>query len=387
MKNFKFNVILFILYLGFISIGIPDQILGVAWPSMRQDFTKPIEAAGIIVSTITIFTILSSFLSPFFIKKFKTNTILTFSTFLIIIALTGFTIAPNWIILLLFCIPMGLGAGTVDASLNNYASKNFDARNLNWLHASWGIGATIGPMIMTFALTFNSWKFGYILISCLLFIFYLTFIFTKNLWIEEKEEHTQKEKEKTVNLKEVLKLKPILSMLFFFLYAALEVGVGLWGATVLIESRNFSPLASGTLITAYWASLTVGRFLTGVIANKFKTDNIITTGLALGLFGMILFCTHNFILNAIALMIFGLGISGLFPCMMSIGSKRFGETFDILCGFQVGFASIGVCTLPSLIGVIINKTNLEFLPLIIILTTILMLAIDYKLKKKENVQS
>ncbi len=387
MKNFKFNAILFILYLGFISIGIPDQILGVAWPSMRQDFTKPIEAAGIIVSTITIFTILSSFLSPFFIKKFKTNTILTFSTFLIIIALTGFTIAPNWIILLLFCIPMGLGAGTVDASLNNYASKNFDARNLNWLHASWGIGATIGPMIMTFALTFNSWKFGYILISCLLFIFYLTFIFTKNLWIEEKEEHTQKEKEKTVNLKEVLKLKPILSMLFFFLYAALEVGVGLWGATVLIESRNFSPLASGTLITAYWASLTVGRFLTGVIANKFKTDNIITTGLALGLFGMILFCTHNFILNAIALMIFGLGISGLFPCMMSIGSKRFGETFDILCGFQVGFASIGVCTLPSLIGVIINKTNLEFLPLIIILITILMLAIDYKLKKKENVQS
>lgn len=387
MKNFKFNVILFILYLGFISIGIPDQILGVAWPSMRQDFTKPIEAAGIIVSTITIFTILSSFLSPFFIKKFKTNTILTFSTFLIIIALTGFTIAPNWIVLLLFCIPMGLGAGTVDASLNNYASKNFDARNLNWLHASWGIGATIGPMIMTFALTFNSWKFGYILISCLLFIFYLTFIFTKNLWIEEKEEHTQKEKEKTVNLKEVLKLKPILSMLFFFLYAALEVGVGLWGATVLIESRNFSPLASGTLITAYWASLTVGRFLTGVIANKFKTDNIITTGLVLGLFGMILFCTHNFILNAIALMIFGLGISGLFPCMMSIGSKRFGETFDILCGFQVGFASIGVCTLPSLIGVIINKTNLEFLPLIIILITILMLAIDYKLKKKENVQS
>ena len=275
MKNFKFSIILFVLYLGFISIGIPDQILGVAWPSMRQDFIKPIEAAGIIVSTITIFTILSSFLSPFFIRRFRTNTILIFSTFLIVLALTGFTIAPNWVVLLLFCIPMGLGAGTVDASLNNYASKNFDARNLNWLHASWGIGATIGPMIMTFALTFNSWRFGYILISCLLFMFYLTFIFTKKLWREEKYEKT-KEETKTINFKEILKLKPILSMLFFFLYAALEVGVGLWGATVLIESRNFSPLASGSLITAYWASLTAGRFLTGAIANKFKTDNIIT---------------------------------------------------------------------------------------------------------------
>lgn len=385
MKNFKFSIILFVLYLGFISIGIPDQILGVAWPSMRQDFIKPIEAAGIIVSTITIFTILSSFLSPFFIRRFRTNTILIFSTFLIVLALTGFTIAPNWVVLLLFCIPMGLGAGTVDASLNNYASKNFDARNLNWLHASWGIGATIGPMIMTFALTFNSWRFGYILISCLLFMFYLTFIFTKKLWREEKYEKT-KEETKTINFKEILKLKPILSMLFFFLYAALEVGVGLWGATVLIESRNFSPLASGSLITAYWASLTAGRFLTGAIANKFKTDNIITTGLVLGLVGMCLFLIPNFILNAIALMIFGLGISGLFPCMMSVGSKRFGDAFDILCGFQVGFASIGVCTLPSLIGVIINKTNLEFLPLIVIFITILMLAIDYKLKKKENVQ-
>ena len=386
MKNFKFNAILLILYLGFISIGIPDQILGVGWPLMRQEFLKSIESAGIIVSTVTIFTIISSFLSPFFIKRFQTNTILIFSTFLITLSLAGFSIAPNWQVLLVFCVPMGLGAGTVDASLNNYASKNFDAKNLNWLHASWGIGATIGPMIMTLALTKSSWRFGYILIALLLFGFYLGFIFTKKLWQEEKIE-TNEEKPKTINFGEIFKTKPILSMLFFFLYAALEVGVGLWGATVLIEAREFNPIASGILITIYWASLTIGRFLTGFIASRIKTDKIITSGLIVGLIGMILFSTHNFILNAIALITFGLGISGLFPCMMSAGSKRFKEdVFDTLCGFQVGFASIGVCTLPSLIGVIINKTNLEFLPPIIIFITIIMLYIDHILKKKENVQ-
>jgi fucose permease len=354
MKNFKFSAILFILYLGFISIGIPDQILGVSWTSMRFDFSKQIEAAGIIVSTITVFTILSSFLSPFFIKKFKTNTILIFSTFLITLSLTGFAIAPNWQTLLAFCIPMGLGAGTVDASLNNYASKNFDAKNLNWLHASWGIGATIGPMVMTFALTLNSWRFGYILIACILFLFFLTFIFTKKLWQEEKNETVEINKPKTINFRKVFKLKPILSMLFFFLYAALEVGVGLWGATVLIESRNFSPLLSGSLITAYWASLTVGRFLTGIIATKFKTDNIITAGLIFGLFGMVLFLTHNFILNAIALMIFGLGISGLFPCMMSVGSKRFeDDVFDLMN--KIKHSELEVKKLLELKKVLINE--------------------------------
>lgn len=388
-SNFKYLLLLAILYLGFISLGLPDQILGIAWVEMRQTFSKPLESAGILVAIITVFTIISSFLSGFFIKRFSTNSILIFCTFLTSFAIFGFTFSPSWWILLAFCIPYGLGAGTVDSALNNYAAKNLNARHMNWLHGSWGIGATLGPAVMTFALSHTqNWRVGYASIGAMLFILFVLFAITRTTWgncqkavEEENTENLDKNYEKG-EWRDILKQGPILSMLFFFLYAGLEVGIGLWACSTMVDSRGFDAGLAGSLIVIYWSSLTVGRFLIGFITSKFSTRKIVSASLICSFLGLSLFLFHNFLLNAIGLIIYGLSISSLFPCMMTLTTERFGlKTADILCGYQVGFAYTGVAILPPLIGVIISKTSLELLTPIVLGLILIMIFFDFALNK------
>ncbi len=383
MKNKLFELTLLVLYLGFISIGLPDQILGISWVSMRETFGKGLSQAGVIMMFVTICTIISSFLSPYFIRKFSTNTILIFSTAMISLALLGLGLAQSWHILLLFCLPMGFGAGCVDASLNNFASKNFSAKHLNWLHASWGLGAALGAYIVTFTNNLTSnWRVGYITMSAVLFALFIIFIFTKKLLNEKQEENTKIITKEAPKLKELLSLRPILNVLFFFLYAALEVGIGLWIASVFVNSRNYDLTSSGLLVSIYWSSFTVGRFLVGFVSANVKVEKIITASLFIALCALFLLIPHNFYLNGIALIVYGFGIAGLFPCMMNATAKRFDENvFDTLCGVQIGFASIGVCIFPALIGVLMEKINLEILIPFVILITAIMLLIDKKLKK------
>lgn len=386
MKNKLFTLTLLVLYLGFISIGLPDQILGISWVSMRETFNKGLSQAGMIMMFVTICTIISSFLSPIFIRKFTTNAILIFSTALITIALLGFGLAKSWNMLLFFCLPMGFGAGCVDASLNNFASKNFSAKHLNWLHASWGLGAAAGAYIVTFANNLTSnWRVGYIAVACLLFCLFIIFIFTKKLLGEKQNEEMKTHSKCAPKLKELLSLRPVLNVLFFFLYAALEVGIGLWIASVFVDSRNYDVTSSGLLVSIYWSSFTIGRFLMGFVSTKIQVEKIITGSLAIALCSLFLLIPHNFYLNAIALIIYGLGIAGIFPCMMNATARRFNENiFDTLCGVQIGFASVGVCLFPAIIGILMEKINLEILIPFVILVTVIMLLIDKKLKK-ENV--
>ncbi|MBR1977002.1 MFS transporter [bacterium] len=383
MKNKLLNLTLLVLYLGFISIGLPDQILGISWVSMRETFDKGLSQAGTIMMFVTTCTIISSFLSPFFIRKFTTNTILIFSTALIAIALFGFGFAKSWNMILFFCLPMGLGAGCVDASLNNFASKNFSAKHLNWLHASWGLGAAAGAYIVTCANNLTSnWRVGYMAVASLLLLLFIIFIFTKKLLCENRNEDAKTSSNHTAKFKELLTLRPILNVLFFFLYAALEVGIGLWIASVFVNSRNYDLTTSGLLVSIYWSSFAIGRFLMGFVSAKIQAEKIITGSLLIALCSLLLLIPHNFYLNAAALIIYGFGIAGIFPCMMNATAKRFGENiFDTLCGVQIGFAGVGVCTFPALIGILMEKISLEILVPFVILITVIMLLIDKKLKK------
>lgn len=390
----KHFLLLAVVYLGFISLGLPDQILGVAWNSIQNAFQRDVSDAGILYTTITIFTIISSFFSGFFIKRFSTNTILIFCTFLTSFALLGYAFSGTWETLLLFCIPYGLGAGTVDSALNSFASKNLNIRQMNWLHGFWGVGASLGPALMIFTIKAGSnWRVGYIVIAAILFALFLFFIFTRAFWKVGKDTDADISAEKTEetsvkgkgSIKDVLKLKPFLSMAFFFIYAILEVGIGLWAATMMIGSRGYDGILAGNLVVAYWVSLTVGRFLIGTVALKFGARKIVTYGLHLAFFGMCLFWFQNFWANAIGLMIYGLSISGLFPSMMTLATERFGEnTADILCGYQVGFAYLGVATLPALVGFIIGKTQLEALVPITMGAVVLLILIDFNLNKSSK---
>lgn len=367
-------LLLLVLYLGFISLGLPDQVLGVAWLDMRHFFNKPLDYAGVLVFTTTLFTILSSFCSGFFVKRFSVQTILIGSCVLTAFALLGYGFSSSWVYIILFSVILGSGAGTIDAVLNDYVAKNYSPKHMNWLHACWGIGATLGPAIMTFAIASTSnWRIGYFIIGSIQVCLLIIFIAAKKLWKKQELASCEKETQKP----NLFTLAPMLSALFFLFYVALESSIGLWFYSVLVENRGVEKGLAGALVVVYWASLTCGRFVVGLISEKISCSKIITIGIYGVIVGILMLFVHNLFLTALALVLIGFCLSGLYPCMMSETAHRFdNETALVLTGYQVGAAGIGFAVLTPLVGVFINNTNLSYFINIILLFGCVLLIID-----------
>lgn len=382
MKADKRKLILLgILYLGFISLGLPDQSLGVAWPSMRQYFNKPLDWAGIIVFTTGILTAVSSFTSGFFIKRFSISTILIASCLFTATGILGYALTPVWGGVLLSTVLLGIGAGTIDASLNDYVAKHYTSKHMNWLHGCWGIGATMGPAIMTFALSYyHNWQKGYLIIAFIQFGLMLIFIIASPLWKNTKTDIAETEEQDN---KTVFSLKPLMSIGIFFLYSAVEFSVGLWFYSVMVEYRGISTTQAGSWITLYWAFLTFGRFAIGFISNKLGNDKVILFSLCGAVGGMALLLLNIPLTMMIGLAVTGFSFSGIYPAMMHETPKRFGNKLGaVMTGFQAGAASLGVVILTPLIGVIITKTSLETLVPILLLLIVGMLGFNAVLNRK-----
>lgn len=381
MSREKF-IILILLYIAFIALGLPDQLLGVAWPTMRLDFGKNLDAAGIITFAVTIFSSIAGFLNEYVAKKFPVSKILAVSVLLTAIGSFGYAFAPNWITFLLFVIPMGLGAGSVDSSLNNYVALNYSSRHMSWLHGFWGIGSTIGPLIMTFAFVKNlTWRGGYIIVGTVLFLMSILFMFKQfgfsNSVVQSPEEVTVKQK--SVNM---VTLNTFLSAMFFFFYTSTEGGIGLWIYSVMTEQRGIDPVFAGTLVAVYWGSLTFGRFLVGFITKKFSDKSIILTSLLISLVAMLLLCVPVHSTTIVGLMALGAGLSGIYPCAMNETHKRYEmEKAKILMGHQVGSACLGFAIMTPLLGVIIQRIGLNFLPIITTIFVLILLSIELRLRK------
>lgn len=372
-------LILLVLYLGFISLGLPDQVLGVAWFDMRHFFNKPLDYAGVLVFVITFFTILSSFFSGFFIKRFSIQAILIGSCIATAFALLGYGFSSSWVFIILFSVILGSGAGTIDAVLNDYVAKNYSPKHMNWLHACWGIGATLGPAIMTSAIAFSAnWRVGYFIIGSIQIFLLVIFIATKKLWKKQEISICKKEPQKP----NLFALAPILSALFFLFYVALESSIGLWFYSVLVESRGVEKSLAGALIVFYWASLTCGRFIIGFISEKVQCSKIITIGICGAILGSVMLFAHNLFLTTTALMLVGFCLSGLYPCMMSETANRFdNETAMVLTGYQVGTAGIGFAVLTPLVGVFINNTSMSYFVNIILLFGCVLLIMDLTIRR------
>ncbi|MEX1308507.1 MAG: MFS transporter [Eubacteriales bacterium] len=390
-------VLLVLIYLAFISLGLPDSILGVAWPAVRADWGMPLDAAGLIVFITICGTVISSFSSGYFIKKFGTGKLTTISCFMTGLALLGYSFAPSYIWLLLLGLPLGLGAGAVDTGLNSYVALHYKSHHMNWLHSFWGVGSTLGPIIIGSTLSAGlSWRIGYRTISLIQLGLALILLVTLPVWKKHKALVTIKDpvidesetKHKLFD-KTVIQTKGLIFALGTFLfYCAVEISVGLWGSSYLVQAKGIAVDTAAYWVALYYASIMTGRIVSGFITFKVSNKIMIRSGAALALFAVILMILPlpaSF--SVVPMILVGLGLSPIFPAMIHETPKRFGkDKSQTIIGYQMGFAYIGSAIFPPLIGFIITQTSMMMLPALLIFCTLGVIFCTEMLTKKAQSQ-
>ena len=369
------NLLLAIIYLSFISLGLPDALLGSAWPTMHKELNVPISYAGIISMIISAGTIISSLQSDRLTKKFGTGKITAFSVAMTAIALFGFSITHSYLFLCVWAIPYGLGAGSVDASLNNYVALHYESKHMSWLHCMWGIGATIGPYIMGYALTNNNWNAGYRYISIMQIVLTAILFFSLSLWKNNDEENKEKISTKVLSLKEIIKIPGAREiMICFFCYCALEATTGLWASSYLNLYKGVDIKTAASFGSLFYIGITVGRAISGFITMKLNDNQMIVLGESLILIGIILMIIPAVnIVSLIGFIIVGLGCAPIYPSIIHSTPSNFGaENSQAIIGVQMASAYIGTLAMPPLFGYIANHISISLLPFYLILILALM---------------
>ncbi|MEI0559175.1 MFS transporter [Brachyspira intermedia] len=383
------NLLLAIIYLSFISLGLPDALLGSAWPTMHKELNVPISYAGIISMIISAGTIISSLQSDRLTKKFGTGKITAFSVAMTAIALFGFSITHSYLFICVWAIPYGLGAGSVDASLNNYVALHYESKHMSWLHCMWGIGATIGPYIMGYALTNNNWNAGYRYISIMQIVLTAILFFSLSLWNKNNEENKEKISTKVLSLKEIIKIpgaKEI--MICFFCYCALEATTGLWASSYLNIYKGVDIKTAASFGSLFYIGITVGRAISGFITMKLNDNQMIVLGESLILIGIILMIIPAVnIVSLIGFIIIGLGCAPIYPSIIHSTPSNFGaENSQAIIGVQMASAYIGTLAMPPLFGYIANHISISLLPFYLILILVLMF-IMHKLMIRKTIKN
>lgn len=386
-------LLLILTYFAFISLGLPDSLLGVSWPMIRQEWNMALDAAGLVALFLTGSTIISAFLSGHIIKKIGTGRVTFISCLMTGLSLLGFSFAPSYVWLLLLAIPLGFGAGSVDTALNNYVALHFKAHHMNWLHSFWGVGATLGPVIMSGVLASgSSWRYGYRYISYIQLMLALLLMVSLPLWKKHASIVTNNDEsslDSSGPTPSTAKQSPFsipgvkYAFLIFLFYCSVEASVGLWGSTYLINSKGIAIETAAFWVAMYYGGITIGRFLSGFISFKFTNNQMITGGMIIVVIGTLLLLspipTH---LLLIPLMLIGFGLSPIFPAMIHETPVRFGKEFSqIIIGYQMGFAYVGIATLPPLLGIAARKFSTDLIPYFWVIATILMV-INYILLMK-----
>ncbi len=363
-------------YVAFIALGMPDGLLGVAWPSIRTDFSIPLDSLGMLLFAAVTGYMTSSFLSGALISRMGVGSLLATSCALTGSALVGYTLVPSWWMMVLLGVFAGLGAGAIDAGLNTYVASHFGEGLMQWLHASYGIGVTLGPIIMTLALTtLNSWRVGYRVVGGFQFFMAACFVFTLSMWNAHDQASKEIGQEKRLTdyktpMGETMRQPRVwLSVLLFFLYVGAEVTLGTWSYSLLTESRGVPPQAAGFWAGSFWATFTIGRILAGVFAKRLGINTLVQGGVALAFLGaVLLWWNPSQWVNLLAVALMGLAVAPVFPALMSGTSWRVGDHFAAnTIGMQMAAAGLGTAIIPSLVGVLARRISLEVVPVCLIL--------------------
>ena len=383
--SLMFQLLLFIIYLSFISLGLPDALLGAAWPSIYPSFNVPVSYAGIISFIISFDTIISSLLSDRLTRKLGTGRVTLISVFMTAIAIFGFSISSSFLQMCLWAVPYGLGAGSVDAALNNYVALHYKSRHMSWLHSMWGIGASLGPYIMGVVMTHgSSYKGGYRAIFFIQALLTIILLFSLKLWKTEGADETE-EKAKPLSLREVLAIKGVKEILFmFFSYCAIEGTTGLWASSYLSLYRGVAPEKAATYASMFYIGITIGRILSGFISMKLSDDRMVRIGQSGILLGIILLLIPmGEALSVVAFVVTGLGCAPIYPSIIHSTPFHFGkENSHAVIGIQMATAYIGSSLMPPLFGIFAQHISPGLLPYYLSLLLILMASMQTVMLKK-----
>ncbi len=379
-----YTLLLALIYLAFVSLGLPDSLLGTAWPVMQNDLNSPMYFAGIVSMIIAGGTIVSSLLSERLTKKLGTPTVTVASVFLTAFALLGFSFASKFYMLCIIAIPYGLGAGAIDAALNNYVALHYNSRHMSWLHCFWGVGTIISPYIMSLALTYSSWEWGYRITFFIQLSIAFILLLTLGVWrVNKSREQLQSDtvgdgdSSEVIGIRRALKIPGVPYLLLGFLgYCAAEATVMLWSSSYLVEARGLSEETAAAFTSLLFIGITVGRFINGIIAEKFSDAILIRVGAAIAIVGMavILLPIPGAYAAVIGLFLVGLGFAPIYPCIIHSTPSNFGEkNSQAIIGIQMASAYLGSTLMPPVFGLIADFISIKLLPVYILAFTALMI--------------
>lgn len=402
-----FSFLLLIIYLSFISLGLPDALLGSAWPIMHEELKVPLSYSGSVYMLISCCTILSSLKSESLNRRFGTGKITAFSVLLTALAIFGFSMSRSFYMLLLFAIPYGLGAGSVDAALNHYVALHYSSRHMNWLHCMWGIGASIGPYIMGFVLQRGfSWSKGYLLIGMLQAGLTFLLFLSLGLWKEKEEDkndlvkvemHEGEEGKKAMSFREILRIPGAKECIAsFFFYCAIEQTIGLWSGSFMVYSLRIDAKLAASFVALFYFGITFGRFLAGIFSAKWKDEELILGGIAILFLGIALLFPAGLssgkqlfgmelrqVFVILSLLFMGLGCAPIYPAIIHSTPYNFGaENTSALIGKQMASAYIGSLSLPPVFGVLAKNFGTGLFPFYAVVLGIAMLYMYKQLLKK-----
>lgn len=371
-----YSLLLALIYIAFISLGLPDSLLGSGWPVMHTDLNVPIYFMGSVSMVISGGTIVSSLLSDKFTKKLGTHIVTVISVFLTAVALFGFSFSNQFWMLIVFAIPYGLGAGAIDAALNNYVALNYTSKHMSWLHSFWGVGTIISPLIMGYALTNSNWNNGYRIVAFIQIGITLLLLFTLPVWKINKTMVV--DNAKSIGLIEALKIKGVPNLLIgFFAYCAAEATAMYWASTYLVEVKGIAADQAAKFGSLFFIGMTVGRFLSGFIMNKIGDRKMIVLGTFIASFGVIslLIPTGNSIFSLVGFIIIGFGFAPIYPCIIHSTPANFGkENSGAIIGIQMASAYVGTTFMPPLFGLLGTFISFVILPLFLIFFITIMIS-------------
>ena len=389
------HMLLAIIYLAFISLGLPDSLLGAAWPTMYPEFGVPVSYAGIISMIIAAGTIVSSLQSDRLTRLLGTGKVTAISVAMTAAALFGFSFTKSFWILCVWAVPYGLGAGSVDAALNNYVALHYKSRHMSWLHCMWGLGATVGPYLMGYALSGGQgWNIGYRYIGMIQIVLTAILIFSLPLWKGRNTgpAGTEEVEAKALSMKKILEIPGAKEvMVCFFCYCAVEQTVILWASSYLTLYKGMSADMAASFASIFFIGITVGRAVSGFITIKLNDTQMIRMGqalIAIGVFIMLLPGTS--MISLVGLAFIGFGCAPIYPCIIHSTPYNFGaENSGVIIGIQMASAYVGSTFMPPLFGFLGNRIGFGIFPVYLIIFVALMICMTertFKVTAAENVK-
>ena len=378
-----FSLLLAVIYISFISLGLPDALLGSAWPVMYAEMQVPVSYSGIIFMVISVGTVISSLNSDRLTRRLGTAKVTAISVAMTALALFGFSLSHSFSALCLWAIPYGLGAGSVDACLNNYMALHYESRHMSWLHCMWGLGVTIGPYILAQALTHGmTWNMGYRFIGVFQTILTSILLLSIPLWKTTTPENSEHHNSKPANFLQLLSIPGVTeTMMIFFCYCSLEQTVGLWSSSYLVFHRNIPEEIAAGFGALFFIGITVGRFLSGFLTMRLRDQSMVWLGLGIITVGISLILLPLGDFSALAGLIFvGLGCAPVYPCLIHATPHHFGEDHSqALIGLQMASAYVGTSLLPPFFGVAADWIDIALFPAYLLVLLLIMVFMHRRL--------